>query len=113
MIVKTRKTISGTEYWDAQNKKVLVVPHGQEPPFEVTENPKSMILGVDIAKGKDKTTIDGKVVDNHQDINLDEMKVEQLLEYAKENNIEVPGNMKKEETIRKHIEEALKANDGE
>ncbi|KLV27237.1 phage protein [Niallia circulans] len=112
MIVKTRKTISGTEYWDAKNKKVLVVPNGQEPPFEVTENTKSMILGVDIAKGRDKTIID-EVVVNQPDINLDKMKVEQLLEYAKENNIEVPGNMKKEDTIRKHIEEALKANDGE
>lgn len=113
MIVKTRTTISGTEYWDVKNKKVLVVPQGQEPPFEVTKNPKSMIYDVDFAKGKDKTVIDGKVVDNQLDINLDEMKVEQLLKYAKENNIEVPGNMKKEDTIRKRIEEALKANDGE
>ena len=113
MIVETRKTISGTEYWDAKNKKVLVVPHGQQPSFEVTKNPKSMIYGVNLAKEKDKTVIDGKVVDNQPGINLDEMGVEQLLAYAKENNIEVPGNMKKEDTIRKYIEEAINANDGE
>lgn len=113
MIVKTRKTISGTEYWDAKNKRVLVVPNGQKPPFEVTENPESMIMGVDLASGKDKTVINGQVVDDQNDNDLEEMNTEQLLAFANENNIEIPGNMKKEDTIRKHIEEALTANDGE
>jgi len=113
MIVETRKTISGTEYWDAKNKKVLVVPHGQEPTFEVTENPESMIMGLDLASGKDKTIINGQVEDSQIDSDLEAMNTEQLLAFAKVNNIDVPGNMKKEETIRKHIEEALTAADDE
>ncbi|ASN69177.1 hypothetical protein 7F23_64 [uncultured Caudovirales phage] len=105
MIVLTRKTVTGTEYWDAKNKKVIVVPNGQKPDFELAENPNSMIHAVDLAIGKDKTVINNKLVDTVD--NLDEMDAEQLLVYAKENNIEVPGNIKKADTIRNHIKEAL------
>ncbi|MFV0914659.1 Rho termination factor N-terminal domain-containing protein [Enterococcus faecium] len=42
-IIKIRTSITGTEYWDSEKKKTVVVPKGQEPDFEVTENPKSMI----------------------------------------------------------------------
>ncbi|PGB64803.1 hypothetical protein [Bacillus wiedmannii] len=105
MITEIRKTISGTEYWDNEKKKSLFVPTGEEPGFEVTENPKSMILGVDWSSGKDFTAIDGKVVD--YEINLDDMNAEELLSFAKENDIDVPGNMKKEETIRNYIVEQL------
>lgn len=106
MIVETRKTISGTEYWDTKSKKVLVVPRGQEPPFEVVDNPKSKIY---IQEGLNPSV---GIVDE-TNINLEDMNAEQLLSFAKQVNIDVPGNMKKEDTIRKHIEEALKANDGE
>lgn len=96
MKVETRKTTAGTEYWDTEAKKVLFVPKGKEPNFEVTKKPKSMVGESD----KDETYS-----------NLDEMNAEQLLAFAKENNIDVPGNMSKEETIRKHIIEALNAVD--
>lgn len=92
MITETRKTVAGTEYWDNEAKKVLLVPKGKKPNFEVTVDPKSLLGEPD----KDET-----------DVNLDEMDAEQLLAFAKENNIDVPGNMSKEETIRKHITEAL------
>lgn len=104
MIVQTRITVTGTEYWDAENKKVIVVPRGHKPDFEVAENPSSMIYGLDLAKGEDTTVINNKIVDTVD--NLEEMDAEQLLAYAKENNIEVPGNMKKADTIRDHIKEA-------
>ncbi|MCV9884711.1 hypothetical protein [Metabacillus halosaccharovorans] len=78
MLKEIRKTAAGTEYWDTEAKKVI-------------------IGGVDLAKEPD--------TDN--DINLDEMNAEQLLAFAEENNIDVPGNMSKEETIRKHIAEEL------
>jgi hypothetical protein len=99
MKVQTRVTAQGTEYWDAKEKKVLFVPTGEEPDFEVTKDPKSMVMGVDLAKGTDHTVVD--------DINLDEMNAEQLLKFAKDNNIKVPGNMKNEDTIRNHIAESL------
>ncbi|MED2985547.1 Rho termination factor N-terminal domain-containing protein [Bacillus thuringiensis] len=105
MITEIRKTISGTEYWDNEKKKSLFVPTGEEPGFELTENPKSMILGVDWSSGKDFTAVDGKVVD--YEINLDDMNVEELLSFAKENGIDVPAKLKKEETIRNHIVEQL------
>ena len=98
MIVQTRKTVTGTEYWDSKNKKVIVVPHGQEPPFEVVENPKSM-------KYNEDGFNPGIAIVNETISNLDEMDAEQLLVYAKENNIDVPGNMKKADTIRDHIKE--------
>ncbi|MDK8641320.1 Rho termination factor N-terminal domain-containing protein [Niallia taxi] len=103
MFVETRKTASGSEYWDAKNKKSVFVPIGQKPDFEVTENPKSMIYGLDLATGEDKTVINSELVDTQD--NLEEMDAEQLLAYAKENSIDVPGNMKKAETIREHIKE--------
>ncbi|OUB57056.1 hypothetical protein V6946_27635 [Bacillus sp. PPSBB_2] len=101
MITEIRKTISGTEYWDTKEKRSLFVPTGEEPGFEVTVNPESMIGGIDFAKGKDFSAIDGKVVD--YEINLDDMNVEALLSFAKDNNIEVPSKLKKEESIRNYV----------
>jgi hypothetical protein len=98
MNVKTRQTAQGIEYWDTKEKKVRLVPAGKEPGFEVTKDPKSMV------KEEEKR-------DTETDINLDKMNAEQLLTFAKDNDIEVPGNMKKEETIRNHIAEQLNAAD--
>ncbi|WLR54297.1 hypothetical protein LC048_17880 [Mesobacillus subterraneus] len=116
MNVKTRTTAQGTEYWDAKEKRIRFVPAGQDPDFEVTENPKSMVMGVDQAKGKDHTVITMTVDDKEiakvvKDLenDLDNMDAEQLLAYAKEKDIDVPGNMKKADTIRDHIKEELAA----
>jgi len=98
MIVQTRKTVTGTEYWDVKNKKVIVVPHGHKPLFEVVENPKSMKYNED-GFNPSIAIVDETIP------NLDEMDADQLLAYAKENNIDVPGNMKKADTIRDHIKE--------
>ncbi|TYS14284.1 hypothetical protein FZC78_19210 [Rossellomorea vietnamensis] len=95
MNVETRKTAQGTEYWDSKEKRVRFVPAGKEPDFEVAENPKSMV--------KEEKQ------DTETDIDLDKMDADQLLAFAEQNDIEVPGNMKKAETIRNHIEESLTA----
>lgn len=102
MITEIRKTISGTEYWDNEKKKSLFVPTGEEPGFEVTVNPESMII-----KYADNKVVGGEVIDTDTEINLDDMNVEQLLSFAKDNGIDVPGKLKKEETIRNHIIEQL------
>ncbi|MBF7147077.1 hypothetical protein [Bacillus toyonensis] len=102
MITEIRKTISGTEYWDTKEKRSLFVPTGEEPGFEVIKNPKSMI-----AKFADNKMVDVEVIDTKTEINLDDMNAEQLLSFAKENDIEVPGKLKKEETIRNYIVEQL------
>ncbi|PEJ20471.1 hypothetical protein CN675_08695 [Bacillus toyonensis] len=102
MITKTRKTISGTEYWDNEEKRSLFVPTGEEPGFEVTVNPESMII-----KHADNKLVGVEVIDTDTEINLDDMNAEELLSFAKENDIEVPGKLKKAETIRNHIVEQL------
>lgn len=102
MITEIRKTISGTEYWDTNEKRSLFVRTGEEPGFEVTVNPESMII-----KHADNKVVGVEVIDTDTEINLDDMNAEELLSFAKENDIEVPGKLKKEETIRNHIVEQL------
>lgn len=91
MIVETRKTAQGTEYWDNVAKRTLFVPAGKEPEFEVTVNPKSMIVGVDVASGPDTTAVT---------IDLKDMTVAQLKEYAAAHDIEIPKDAKKDDIIK-------------
>lgn len=88
MITEIRKTISGTEYWDNKEKRSLFVPTGEDPGFEVTKNPKSMI-----AKFADDKVIDVKVTE------LDDMTVKELRDYAASINVEIPADVKKKEDI--------------
>ncbi|PEP08175.1 hypothetical protein CN577_11605 [Bacillus toyonensis] len=92
MITEIRKTISGTEYWDNEEKRSLFVPTGEEPGFEVTLNPESMLFGVDLANGKDMTVVSEVPV-------LSNMTVKQLREYADELGVEIPADVKKKEDI--------------
>ncbi len=105
MKVLIRTTANGTEYWCTDDKKTLFVPAGEQPSFEVTDEPTTMIVGVDFAKGKDVTVIDGKAIEPV--FTLEGMTATQLREFADENNIDVPGNLKKPDTIREYIEEQL------
>ena len=91
MITEIRKTISGTEYWDNEKKKSLFVPTGEVPGFEVTENPESMILGLDLSSEPDKTVVNNSFLSN--------FTVKQLREYADEQGIEIPSDMKRKEDI--------------
>lgn len=104
-----RKTANGMEYWDDVNKKVVIggvdMSTGQDKTVEkvlplTNENIKSIGEGIN-------NTIN--TVENP----LDKMNADQLLAFAESNNIEVPGNMKKEETIRNYIAEQLAAADKE
>jgi hypothetical protein len=94
MKVQTRVTAQGTEYWDAKEKKVLFVPAGEEPDFEVTKNPKRMVL----AKGSDHSSADDKDV-----INFSKMTVPQLKEFAAVQEIEIPSDINKKEDIIKFL----------
>ncbi|MCU5128192.1 hypothetical protein OCA18_06900 [Bacillus cereus] len=92
MITEIRKTISGTEYWDNKEKRSLFVPTGEEPGFEVTKNPKSMI-----AKFADDKVVDVKV----DELSLDDMTVKELRDHAASINVEIPADVKKKEDIIK------------
>nr|WP_242555279.1 hypothetical protein [Bacillus cereus] len=52
MIVETRKTIAGTEYWDTIEKRSLFLLNGKEPGFEVTVNPESMVADAGFVIGR-------------------------------------------------------------
>ncbi|MGF9853123.1 hypothetical protein ABHN09_16365 [Bacillus paramobilis] len=90
MITEIRKIISGTEYWDNEKKKSLFVPTGEEPGFEVTVNPESMILGMDLSSEPDTTVVI---------VPFNDMTVKQLPEYADELGVEIPADVKKKEDI--------------
>ncbi|EEM02033.1 hypothetical protein bmyco0002_56520 [Bacillus pseudomycoides] len=89
MIVEIRKTVSGTEYWDAKEKKSLFVPIGEEPGFEVTKDPKSMV------KFADEKVVDVKV----DKPSLDDMTVKELRDYAASINVEIPKDVTKKDDI--------------
>lgn len=113
MKVLIRKTVSGTEYWNTEAKKTLLVPKGSKPDFEVTENPKSMIQQAKqigkVTKEGAKELADAITNSNEADLKLEEMNTSQLMAFAEKNDINVPGNMKKLETIRKFITDQLAA----
>lgn len=102
MKVPIRITANGTEYWCSESKKTLFVPASVEPSFEVTEDPTSMLHKGETIKPLVETTFD-----------LDEMNDEQLREFAEQNNIELPANIKKEDSIRKFIANQLSTADEE
>ncbi|USK54382.1 hypothetical protein LIS82_22955 [Cytobacillus solani] len=88
MRVEIRKTATGTEYWDAKEKRSIFVPAGKDPDFEVTKNPKSMILG------KESTD------DSDQDVmNFSKMTVPELKLFAEEHKIVIPDDIKKKDDI--------------
>lgn len=96
MHVLIRKTANGAEYWNNEEKKTVFVPTGSKPGFEVTENPESMIMEVDLAKDKDLTVEPA----------FEEMTIPQLKQYANDNNIELPADVKKREDIVKFLTDA-------
>lgn len=112
-LVPTRKTPAGQEYWDKVNKKTVLYPNGHKPEAVQTEG----MVGQYSASGKVATLAKGEEVivpSNKRDgltaVELDvaELDIDGLREYAESKNVEIPGNMKKLETIRNHIIEELK-----
>lgn len=109
MRVETKKTSQGTEYWDAIEKRTIFVPAGKDPDFEVTENPKSMVMSVDTAADKVKTAVNEKVVtpldvnDGETDYQLNDMKIKDLKELAVKYEIEVPKEVTKRDDIAQYI----------
>lgn len=101
MIVETRKTANGTEYWDTEEKRVRFVKAGDTPSFDVTVDPPSMLIGVDLAKGSDMTAIDGKIIRTSK--MLEDLKVPELHAFAEEAGIEIPEDVKKRKDIIAYI----------
>lgn len=106
MRVLTRSSASGSEYWDTEEKRNVFVPKYQEPDFEVTENPESMlskeadlyVSGLPITVGNVTVDTDGikgerlltTASADDESVVLEEMNVKELREYAKRKGIEIP-----------------------
>lgn len=110
----------------------MFVPKGQEPDFEVTENPESMLSkeadlyvgGLPITVGNVTIDTDGikgerllttASADEEQDeivpsddesVVLEEMSVKKLREYAKRNDIEIPSAVRVKAEILNIIKES-------
>lgn len=106
MRVLIRSSASGSEYWDTEEKRNVFVPKGQEPDFEVTENPESMLSKeADLYVGGLPITVGNVTIDtdgikgerllttasaDDESVVLEEMNVKELREYAKRKGIEIP-----------------------
>lgn len=120
MKVLIRKTVAGTEYWDTEGRRSIFVPRGQEPDFEVVENPKSMltpeedkaIVSYDESNIKDKIVVTDNIdiVESQveQELELDNMNTKDLRAYAKKNNIDIPAAFRAKGDIVQLIKETLK-----
>ncbi|AHA69943.1 phage protein [Bacillus thuringiensis] len=99
MITEIRKTISGTEYWDNEQKKSLFVPTGEVPGFEVTVNPESMIADKGFATGGYLTKDTLAIGEAGTELILSNKTIKELRDYAASINVEIPADVKKKEDI--------------
>ncbi|HGC5944623.1 Rho termination factor N-terminal domain-containing protein [Enterococcus faecalis] len=132
MRVLIRSSASGSEYWDTEEKRNVFVPKGQEPDFEVTENPESMlskeadlyVSGLPITVGNVTVDTDGikgerllttasaddeepdEIVPSDESVVLEEMNVKELREYAKRKGIEIPSAVRAKGEILNIIKES-------
>ncbi|HFX3823012.1 TPA: Rho termination factor N-terminal domain-containing protein [Enterococcus faecium] len=123
---KIRSSITGTEYWDSEKKKTVVVPKGQEPDFEATEE-----KGI-LSDGKTFVAVNGELITNSSEIldstgntapdfdedeatndksaeemdELDNMTAKELRAYAKKHGIDIPGAIRAKGDIINLIREA-------
>lgn len=93
MIRKIRDTITGTEYWDTENKKTLFVPSGEEPDFEVSVD--------ELKNESDEVKESNTNIEDLDSFGFETMTVPQLKSYAEENGIEIPKDTTKKSDIIK------------
>ncbi|EMF0283836.1 hypothetical protein KGD00_000253 [Enterococcus hirae] len=126
VLKKIRSSITGTEYWDSEKKKIVVVPKGQEPDFEVMEEKGILSDGKNFvavngelianrdeildSDGNTANDFDGDEVTNAQSVEetdeLDNMTAKELRAYAKKHGIDIPGAIRAKGDILKLIREA-------
>lgn len=124
-MTKIRTSITGTEYWDSEKKKTVVIPKGQEPNFEVTEEKGissdskifvavngELIVNRNENLDSENITVDfdEDEVTNDQTVEvtdeLDNMTAKELRAYAKKHGIDIPGAIRTKGDILNLIREA-------
>lgn len=128
---KIRSSITGTEYWDSEKKKTVVVPNGQEPNFDTSEQSDKTVVAKAIVsdgvlfKGDEEIHLSGEELDsdgnttadfgegevtNDQTVEeadeLDDMTAKELRAYAKKHGIDIPGAIRAKGDILKFIRES-------
>lgn len=128
---KIRLSITGTEYWDSEKKKIVVVPKGQEPNLDTSEQSDKTVVAKAIVgdgvlfKGDEKIHLSGEELDsdgkttadfgegevtNDQIVEeadeLDDMTAKELRAYAKKHGIDIPGAIRAKGDILNLIREA-------
>lgn len=88
MIYKSRKTSAGTEYWDTKQMKVLFVPVGVEPDFDVVERPTD--YGAAVKKERATTPEDVSVTNTPE---FGSMTVAAMKQYASDNGLTIPSEV--------------------
>lgn len=115
-----RLTPFGKEYWDAEAKRTVFVPnvYADDKSLDIKLNSHDIKLDTVVAEPNEETTViesNDKDTDETEpiDVNLDEMNANELRAFAKEHDIELHFSIKKEETIRAKIKEALAVDDAQ
>lgn len=131
MRVKIRKTISGVEYWDTEEKLTIFVPNGKEPDFEVTHEPKSLVEKKAVKVIKEEIFIEPDIEDYSEDksendmlpksqeddidqlladeeessdeVDISSMTIKALKEYAQDHNMEIPKEVTRRDDILEFI----------
>ncbi|MFJ8261420.1 hypothetical protein ACIQ4I_05600 [Rummeliibacillus sp. NPDC094406] len=84
MLKEFRKTSTGTEYWDTESKQIVNI-------------------GVDLAKGENKTVITNIKVNKFEGVDFDSMQVKELKDFAEQHGIDIPKSMTKRELVIERI----------
>lgn len=130
-MIKIRTSITGTEYWDSEKKKTVVVPKGQEPKFDTSEQTDMTVFAKAIVgdgvlfKSGEEIHLSGEELDSDgntaADFNgdeatndqstedtdeLDNMTAKELRAYAKKHGIDIPGAVRAKGDIIHLIREA-------
>lgn len=131
VLKKIRSSITGTEYWDSEKKKTVVVPKGQEPNFDTSEQSDKTVVAKAIVgdgvlfKGDEEIHLSGEELDsdgnttadfgegevtNDQTVEetneLENMTAKELRAYAKKHGIDIPGAIRAKGDILNLIREA-------
>lgn len=88
MRVLIRTTATGSEFWDAKEKRTIFVPAGKKPDFVATVNPDSMIYETDTSSQDDKTVTakpDEAIIDNPESEEPENVKTENAKTEKQEN----------------------------
>lgn len=129
-MIKIRTSISGTEYWDSEKKRTVVVPKDQEPNFDISEQTDETVVSKVIVGNDEEVHLSEEALDSDGNTaadfeeeepnvyqsdeettetnELDGMTAKQLRAYAKKNAIDIPAAIRSKGDILQIIQDSGK-----